>query len=68
MLHFKFQGHREDCFMFLPHMGIAAILVMRPEPFEQTFVPPSLGGSTWNYASIVLAVSQEKKFGNVEYE
>ena len=26
---------------FLPYMGMVAILVMWPEPFEQTFVAPS---------------------------
>ena len=26
---------------FLPYMGVAAILVMWPGPFEQTFVPAS---------------------------
>ena len=43
-------------------MGMAAILVMWPGPFEQTFIPPSHGGSIWNLASIVQAVSKEKKF------
>ena len=46
-------------------MGMAAILVMWPGPFEQTFIPPSHGGSTWNLASIGQAVSKEKKFENV---
>ena len=31
----------EDFLRFLPYMGMAAILVMWPGPFEQTFVPPS---------------------------
>ena len=45
--HTKFQGHRlfgsgEDLFLsFFPYMGMAAILVMRLEPFDHTFVPPS---------------------------
>ena len=48
MLHLNFQGHRpfgyrEEFFIFLPYMGMAAILVMWPRPFEQTFVPPSHG-------------------------
>ena len=30
--------------VFLPYMGVAAILVMWPRPHEQTFVPPSHGG------------------------
>ena len=43
-------------------MGMAAILVMWPGPFEQTFVPPSHGDSIWNLASIGLVVSEEKMF------
>ena len=43
-------------------MGIAAILVMWHKPFVLTFIPPSNGGSTWNLASISLAISKEKKF------
>ena len=39
---------------------------MWPGPSEQTFVLPSHGGSTWNLASIGLAISKEKKFENVE--
>ena len=52
MLHTKFRGNRpagsgeEDFLRFLPYMGMAAILVMRPGQFIQTFVPPSQGGST----------------------
>ena len=39
MLHAKFQDHRtsgfgeEDSQMFLPYMGLVAILVMLPGPF-----------------------------------
>ena len=43
-------------------MNVAAILVMWPGPFEQTFVPPSSGGSTWNLTLIGRAVSEEKMF------
>ena len=43
-------------------MSMAAILVMRPGPFEQTFVPPSIGGSIWNLTLIGPAVSEEKMF------
>ena len=46
-------------------MGMAAIWVMWHEPFIFTFIPSSHGGSTWNLASISLAVSKEKKFENV---
>ena len=44
-------------------MGMAAILVMRPGPFEKTFVPPSQGGSTWKLISID---QEEKMFENVD--
>ena len=43
-------------------MDMAAILVMWPGSFEQTFVPPSYGGSTWNLTLIGQAVSEEKMF------
>ena len=46
-------------------MGMAAILVMLPGPFEQTVVPLSEGGSTWNLASIGPVIS-EKMFENVD--
>ena len=41
-------------------MGMAAILVMWPGPFEQIFLLPYYGGSTWNLAS------EEKMFENVD--
>ena len=44
-------------------MGVAAILVMWPRCPEQTFVPPTHGGSTWNLASIGPA-ALEKIFEN----
>ena len=47
-------------------MGIAAIFVMWPGPFEQTFFPPSYGDSIWNLASIGSVVSEEKMFENVD--
>ena len=46
-------------------MNMVAILVMWHKPFVFTFIPPSHGGSTWNLASISLAVSKEKKFETV---
>ena len=62
-------GSREESFLrFLPYMCMVAILVMWAGPFEQTFVPPFHWGSTWNLASIGLAVSKKKKFGKVESE
>ena len=47
-------------------MDMAAILVMWPGPFEQTFFPPSHGGSIWNLASIDPVDSEEKMFENVD--
>ena len=49
-------------------MGMAAILVMWPGPFEQDFVPPSQGGSIWNLASIGPVVSEEIMFENVDIQ
>ena len=49
---------------FLPYMGMAAILVMWPRCPEQTFVPPTHGGSTWNLALIGPAVLEKKIFEN----
>ena len=65
MLHTKFQGHRsigsgeEDFFRFLPYMGMAAMLVMWPEPFEQIFIPSSPGGSIWNLVTIGRVVFEK---------
>ena len=47
-------------------MGVAANLVMWPQPFEQTFVPASLGVSIWNLCLIGLVVIEEKMFVNVD--
>ena len=72
MLHTKFQGHRsigsgeEDFLRFLPYMGMAAILVMWPKPFEQLFVPPIPGGYIWNLVTIGPVVSEEKSFEIVD--
>ena len=43
-------------------MHMAAILVMWPGLFEQTFVPPSHGGFIWNLPLIGQAVSEDKMF------
>ena len=67
-MHTKIQGHwlfgsgEEDFFRFLPYMAMAAILVMWPGPFEQTFVPSSHRSSTWNLTLIGPVVSEEKMF------
>ena len=47
-------------------MGVAAILVMWPGPFEQTFVPASWGVSICNLKSIGPVVSEEKMFEIVD--
>ena len=58
MMHTKIQGHwpfgsgEEDFFQVLSYMAMAAILVMWPGPFEQTFVPPSHKSSIWNMTLI----------------
>ena len=49
---------------FLPYIGVVATLVMWPRPREQTFVPPSHWGSTWNLASTGPAVLEKKIFEN----
>ena len=46
-------------------MGMVVILVMWPGLFEQTLVPPSQGGLTWNSASIGPVVSEDM-FENVD--
>ena len=66
-MHTKIQGHWPFCsgeedFRFLPYMAMAAILVMWPGPFEQTFVPPSHRSSIWNLTLISPEVSEEKMF------
>ena len=43
-------------------MGVAAILIMWPGPFEQ----PSLGVFMWNLSSISPVVSEKKMFENVD--
>ena len=67
MKHTNFQGHQpfgsgEDFLRILPYMGMVAMMVMWPEPFEQTFVPPSYGGSIWNLTLTGPVVSEEKTF------
>ena len=43
-------------------MGMAAIIVMWPGPFEQFFVPPTHWGYIWNLVTIGPTVSEEKSF------
>ena len=46
---------------------MAAILVILPGPFEQTFVPPFYRVSIWNLSSIGPVVSEEKMFEIVDW-
>ena len=72
MLHTKCQGHwsigsgEEDFLRFLPYMGMAAMLVMWPRPFEQLFFPKGRGGCIWNLVAIGPVVSEEKSFEIVD--
>ena len=47
-------------------MGVVAILIMWPRPFEQTFVPMSSGVSIWNLSLIGPVVSEDKMFENID--
>ena len=47
-------------------MGMAAVLVMWPGPFEKTFISPSHGDSIRNLALIGPVVSEEKMFKSMD--
>ena len=47
-------------------MGMAAMLVMWPKPFEQLFFPKGPGGCIWNLVAIGPVVSEEKSFEIVD--
>ena len=47
-------------------MGMAAILVIWPGSFKQTFVCPSQGGPTWNLTLIGQVVAEKKISKNVD--
>ena len=47
-------------------MGMAAMLVMWPIPFEQLFFPKGPGGCIWNLVAISPLVSEEKSFEIVD--
>ena len=47
-------------------MGMAAMLVMWPRPFEQLFFPKGPGGCIWNLVAIGPVVSEEKSFEIVD--
>ena len=48
----------------LPYMGMVAILVIWPRPHEQTFVPPTHRGTTWNLALTGQVILEKKIFEN----
>ena len=56
----------EDFWVFLPYMGMAAILIDGSWPFEQIFNPPLTEGSTWNLKKFGTGVSEEKSFKGVD--
>ena len=47
-------------------MGMAAMLVMWPRPFEQLFFSKGPGGCIWNLVAICPEVSEEKSFEIVD--
>ena len=47
-------------------MGMAAILVMWPGPFEYTFIPQPHGDSIWNLASIGPVVLRRRCLKSVD--
>ena len=47
-------------------MGMAAMLVMSPRPFEQLSFPEGAGGCIWNLVAIGQVVSEEKSFEIVD--
>ena len=53
---------------FLPYMGMVAMLVKCPKPFEKLFIPLTSGGCIWNLVIIGPAVSAEKLFGIVDWQ
>ena len=47
-------------------MGMAAMLVMWPRPFELLFFPKGHGGCIWNLVAMGQVVSEEKSFEIVD--
>ena len=68
MLHTKFHGNRsassgeEDFEEFLPYMGVAAILVMRPASCHQIFISSYLKVFMQSLVQIGTAVSEKIQF------
>ena len=65
MLHKKFHGNRpagsgeEDFLMFLPYMGVAAILVTRPASCHQIFITLYLKAFIQSLVYIGTVVSEK---------
>ena len=71
MLYTKIQAQSllssgEDFQEFLPYMGMAAILINGPWPFEQIFNSSLTEGSIWSLKKIGPGVSEEKSFKGVD--
>ena len=61
----NFFGSRgEDFYMFLPCIGIAAILLIGTQPFEQIVNTLLIKGHMWNLVKNDQAVSEQKTFRN----
>ena len=52
----------KDFQVFLPYMGMAAILFNDAEPFEQSVNIPLTEGPMWNLVKIGQVVSEKKTF------
>ena len=65
-IHQSIGSGEEDFLRFLPYMGMAAMLVMWPRPFEQFFLPKGPGGCIWNLVAIGPVVSEEESFEIVD--
>ena len=62
----RFRASWPSCLRFLPYMGMAAMLVMWPRPFEQLFFPKGPRGCIWNLVAIRPVVLEEKSFEIVD--
>ena len=68
MLHTKFQGHwstgsgEEDFLMFLPYMGMAAMLVMWLNSFVKIFIPILPQAFIWILVPNDPTVFEKNKF------
>ena len=58
----SFLSPGEEDFLFLPYMGMAAILFNGAKPFEEIVSIPSTEGSMWNLVRIGQALSEKNTF------